>query len=49
MSGDIFPLPQYAFIAWCSVKALGWVRHELDWTHRLMSVSVNTVMNLMFP
>jgi hypothetical protein len=23
MSGDILPLPQYAFMAWCSVKAQG--------------------------
>jgi hypothetical protein len=23
MSGAIHPLPQYAFIAWCSVKAQG--------------------------
>jgi hypothetical protein len=23
MSGDIPPLPQYAFMAWCSVKAQG--------------------------
>jgi hypothetical protein len=23
MSGDILPLPQYAFMAWCSVKSTG--------------------------
>jgi hypothetical protein len=23
MSGDILPLPQYAFMAWCSVKEQG--------------------------
>jgi len=29
MSGVIPPLPQYAFIAWCSVKAQGQLYHNL--------------------
>jgi len=27
MHGAIFPLPQYAFMAWCSVKAQGQLYH----------------------
>jgi hypothetical protein len=46
MRGAILPLPQYAFVAWCSVKAQGqlYLPYEWDkWKHR-KSLRLNAIV-----
>jgi hypothetical protein len=40
MNGAIPPLPQYAFMAWCSVKAQGQLYLTLPLTYLQLTVNI---------
>jgi hypothetical protein len=46
MSGAILPHPQYAFMAWCSVKAQGQLHPKLSMYTKGGRALLTTVMNL---